>query len=101
MPRYNYLCDDCGPFDEIFPLADFANPQPCPNCGYPAPRALSTAGLMGGGADDRGNSAKRAAAPHRSGCGCCGPVKGQPAKFEASALPRKARGSSRNLLSKT
>jgi putative FmdB family regulatory protein len=34
MPRYNYLCEDCGPFDEIVPLADFANPQPCPNCGY-------------------------------------------------------------------
>jgi putative FmdB family regulatory protein len=33
MPTYDYGCERCGRFIETRPMAEFALPQPCPNCG--------------------------------------------------------------------
>ena len=32
MPVYDYLCDDCGPFTDMRPMAECDEPQDCPQC---------------------------------------------------------------------
>lgn len=41
MPRYNYQCRRCGPFDDWQPMSRSDAPAKCPRCGKPAPRAVS------------------------------------------------------------
>jgi putative FmdB family regulatory protein len=41
MPRYNYHCRRCGPFDDWQPMSRSDAPAKCPRCGRPAPRAVS------------------------------------------------------------
>lgn len=70
MPTYDYNCQTCGTFSEVRPMAEFAQPQPCPACGDPAPRAFLSAPALGGGA----RMETAAAAPmraHPGGCSCC------------------------------
>jgi len=41
MPIYNYECNSCGNgFEELIPLAQYQDPQPCPECGESAPRVM-------------------------------------------------------------
>ena len=41
MPTYNYECAACSNgFEELIPLAQYQEPQPCPECGELAPRVL-------------------------------------------------------------
>lgn len=47
MPVYEYLCDRCGGFQSSQPIARAAVPQPCPDCGEPAPRALAAPHVRG------------------------------------------------------
>lgn len=80
MPTYDYNCERCGTFSESRPMAEFAAPQPCPQCGDPAPRAFLSAPALGGGA-----SPETAAAPqrmHPGGCSCCA----APRRFSAEAV---------------
>jgi putative FmdB family regulatory protein len=54
MPTYEYLCTQCGRFDQRRPLSESALPGVCPGCGKDAPRALSApyvgaAATAGGG----------------------------------------------------
>jgi putative FmdB family regulatory protein len=70
MPTYEYECADCGPFNEVRPIAEFDRPQPCPDCAEPAPRLLTLAAI-GGGAP--APSAGVAPAAHAGGCACCMP----------------------------
>lgn len=43
MPTYNYQCDACSnEFEELIPLAQYQDPQPCPECDEPAPRVLGS-----------------------------------------------------------
>jgi putative FmdB family regulatory protein len=79
MPTYDYDCGRCGPFSESYPMAEFAQPQPCPACGDPAPRALTSPAI--GGA----SPAKASPAPfraHAGGCRCCA----APRRFSAEAV---------------
>lgn len=69
MPTYEYECEDCGPFTEVRPLAEYDRPQPCPDCGRPAPRLLTVAAI-GGGASEAAATPARA---HSGGCACCAP----------------------------
>ena len=48
MPTYDYQCATCRPFRDSYPMAAFADPQPCPACGAPSPRALTLPALAGG-----------------------------------------------------
>jgi putative FmdB family regulatory protein len=80
MPTYDYSCATCGPFSEVLPMAAFAQPQPCPSCGTPAPRAFLSAPALGGGA--RMEAAPAAPRAHPGGCSCCA----APRRFTAEAV---------------
>ncbi len=67
MPNYEYECENCGPFMENRPMAEFDQPQPCPDCGDLAPRLLTCPALAGGASEDAGI----AAPSHPGGCACC------------------------------
>jgi len=45
MPRYNYICEQCGPFEEWQSMAQFDKPFACPSCGIKADRAVSAPSL--------------------------------------------------------
>ena len=59
MPVYDYLCERCGPFTDMRPMAECDAPNDCPRCGRAAPRAFLTAPL---------SSMKK---NHGAGCACC------------------------------
>ena len=41
MPVYDFICDDCGPFDQRRSLAEAGDPVTCPRCGKEARRVYS------------------------------------------------------------
>lgn len=41
MPVYNYICETCGPFEAMAPMAKFSDPCDCPSCGAVSERALT------------------------------------------------------------
>ena len=43
MPVYEYLCNDCGPFTDMRPMAECDDPQDCPHCENESPRVILTA----------------------------------------------------------
>ena len=43
MPVYEYLCNDCGPFTDMRPMAECDLPQDCPQCESESPRVILTA----------------------------------------------------------
>ncbi len=43
MPVYEYLCNDCGPFTDMRPMAECDAPQDCPQCESASPRVILTA----------------------------------------------------------
>jgi putative FmdB family regulatory protein len=43
MPVYEYQCNDCGPFTQLRPMAEYELPSDCPDCGAQAPRVMLTA----------------------------------------------------------
>jgi putative FmdB family regulatory protein len=82
MPVYEYLCDDCGPFTQMRPMAQYDKAQKCPECGRRAPRAILTAPHFSAMAADRrqahATNERSANEPkllsktkHGSGCSCC------------------------------
>jgi putative FmdB family regulatory protein len=40
MPVYDYVCNDCGPFTDMRPMAECDAPQDCPKCESASPRAI-------------------------------------------------------------
>jgi putative FmdB family regulatory protein len=77
MPVYEYLCDKCGPFTAIRPMAEYENPHDCPSCGKDAPRVLLTAPRMSLMASDirtahatneRSAHAPKSSKAHGAGC---------------------------------
>jgi putative FmdB family regulatory protein len=79
MPSYDYGCERCGRFTASRPMAEFALPQACPECGELAPRAL-TSPAIGGGASE--GFAAATGASHPGGCRCCA----APGRFCAEAV---------------
>jgi putative FmdB family regulatory protein len=88
MPLYEYICDDCGPFVHARPMAEYDDPQDCPDCGTPSPRALLTAPRLSCMATGRRTAfavnernvhapqtISQYEATHGSGCRCCLPKK--------------------------
>ena len=82
MPVYDYLCEHCGPFSAMRPMAAYAAPVPCA-CGSEAPRALlappAFAGMEAGARRAHATNERSAHAPkqsrkHPASCGCCRPA---------------------------
>ena len=84
MPVYDYLCQRCGPFTEMRPMAQSDAPHACPQCGKSAPRAFLTAPYCASmsaelrtahATNERSASAPKSLAAlkasHGSGCSCC------------------------------
>lgn len=83
MPLYNYVCDECGPFDAWASMSQAGQPCECPQCALPGERDVAAPhlSLMNGTlrkALDRSERStsepkvvKRA---HLANCGCklCG-----------------------------
>lgn len=101
MPTYDYLCADCGPFSTIMPMSASGDPQACPACRSPSPRALlsfpamgrmTTEGRLAAATNERNRHAPmtageyrdQSARRHRAGCACCAPAK---PKLTADAPP--------------
>ncbi|HWM48822.1 MAG TPA: zinc ribbon domain-containing protein [Xanthobacteraceae bacterium] len=84
MPVYEYLCDDCGPFTAMRPMAECDEPHTCPDCRSEAPRVLLTAPhcttlsperRRAHATNERSAHAPKSLAEHKaahpSGCSCC------------------------------
>lgn len=41
MPAYDFVCDECGPFEERRSFAEAGEPMTCPSCGREARRVYS------------------------------------------------------------
>jgi putative FmdB family regulatory protein len=82
MPTYEYECADCGPFTDVRPMAEYDQPQACPDCGAMAPRLLACTAIAGGAADPASTAAP--ARSHAGGCACC--VAPGPRRFSADAV---------------
>ena len=84
MPVYEYLCNTCGGFAAMRPMAQAALGHACPDCGVEAPRAMLSAPAFAGrdraGRIARDINERSAHAPkesgktephkHSAGCGC-------------------------------
>ena len=85
MPVYEYLCNDCGPFTDMRPMAECDAPQDCPQCEVrSAARHPDGAGLSSAcpsdkrkahATNERSSNAPKTVdeykASHGAGCGCC------------------------------
>src|ERR1700735_2687157 len=84
MPVYDYVCNDCGPFTDMRPMAECDAPRDCPRCEVSAPRVILTAPNFLCMPSDRrkaivtnersSHAPKTLAeykASHGPGCGCC------------------------------
>lgn len=84
MPVYEYMCESCGPFTMMRPMADYEKPCACPDCEEISPRVMLTAprfstlsaGLRLAHATnersaDKPNTLSGLKSQHGSGCSCC------------------------------
>jgi len=80
MPVYEYLCRDHGAFEAMRPMAEYAEPCACPDCGQEAPRVMLTVPRLAAmGAEtrrahetnERASHEPRSTRTHGPGCGCC------------------------------
>ena len=92
MPVYDYLCNECGPFTDMRPMAECDEPQDCPQCASEAPRAILTAPNFfcmssdkrkAHATNERSSNAPKTVdqykASHGPGCGCC--LSGKPSRL--------------------
>ena len=94
MPVYDYECPSCGPFTAFRPMAEYAQPATCDECGKSAPRAFLTAPALAGmdaglrrslAVNERSrHEPRRSNGAHPSGCGCCSTAKRTPAAAGAA-----------------
>jgi putative FmdB family regulatory protein len=102
MPVYEYLCQRCGPFTQMRPMAEYDLPSECPHCAGAAPRVILTPPRFSTlGADVRAAHAtneRSANAPGRSsslqrkhgtGCGCCSGRMDRRGKSGAKSFPTR------------
>ena len=98
MPSYEYLCPECGPFMALRPMSEFQLPQPCEDCGVPAPRALLSAPALSGidsgqrrarETNERSANAPSRAKRHPASCGCCSGGRLNASAAAAKSFPAK------------
>jgi putative FmdB family regulatory protein len=93
MPVYDYLCDACGPFTNMRPMAECDEPDVCPDCGASAPRVMinvphfacmPAAARTAHATNERSAHAPKTVAEYKAshgpGCGCCSSKK--PARLQ-------------------
>ncbi len=100
MPTYEYLCNDCGPFTNMRPMAECDEPDDCPHCAGSAPRAYLTAPAFfcmpaasrkAHATNEQSRHAPKTSAEykasqdrkHGAGCGCCSGKK--PARLQTKS----------------
>ena len=101
MPVYEYLCNDCGPFTDMRPMAECDDPQDCPRCATESPRVILTAPAFFCMPSDKrkahATNERSANAPktlgeykasHGPGCGCCSTGKKKPARLVTKTRER-------------
>lgn len=80
MPVYEYMCPEHGPFEAMRPMADYAAPCDCPDCGEAAPRVMLTVprlAVMDGATrtahatNERARHEPKSTRTHGPGCSCC------------------------------
>jgi putative FmdB family regulatory protein len=84
MPVYEYLCERCGSFTQMRPMAESALPSECPDCATMAPRVILTAPhcstlsattRAAHATNERSANAPRSLSSmgsgHGGGCSCC------------------------------
>ena len=96
MPVYDYMCETCGPFTALRPMAQCSDPCACPDCQVPAARAYlnfpSIAGMDSCRRKAFATNERNAHSPtvsrkadresrgegrgHAPGCACCSGGKG-------------------------
>jgi putative FmdB family regulatory protein len=94
---YEYLCDDCGPFTVMRPMAECDLPHDCPRCTREAPRVILTAphfsclapeARLAHATNERSRHAPQLLSAskqaHGPGCACCAP--------KSSRMVRRGRG---------
>ena len=90
MPVYEYWCDTHGAFEAIRPMADYAAPHACPDCGAEAPRVMLTVPRLATmetsrrtahETNERAAHEPKSTRRHGPGCACCSG--GRPAKIRA------------------
>lgn len=63
MPYYDFVCGECGPFEQQRPLAEASDPMDCPTCGrqarrvYAMPNTKLTPAALSGAMDRADKSA--------------------------------------------
>ncbi len=104
MPVYEYLCDNCGPFTMMRPMAECDEPSDCPACEASAPRVILTAphfACMSAekrtahATNERSRHAPMSldqykATKHGAGCSCCSTVKKPSRRMNRSASGAKS-----------
>jgi len=105
MPVYEYLCDACGDFTEMRPMAEYKDPQPCPDCGGASPRVMLTAPHFSGmsresmaahATNERASNAPMSigeykSKQHPSSCSCCSTgMKSRTKKKDGTAASKTA-----------
>lgn len=104
MPVYEYLCDSCGDFTEMRPMAEYKDPQPCPDCGTASKRVMLTAPHFSGmsresmaahATNERASNTPMTTgeykAKHPSSCSCCsGGMKSRTKKKDGTAASKTA-----------
>jgi len=94
MPVYEYLCNDCGPFTDMRPMAECDLSQACPQCEAQSPRVILTAPKFlsmssdqrkAHATNERSSNAPKTLgeykASHGPGCGCCSGSAKKPARL--------------------
>lgn len=80
MPVYEYACEECGPFAALRPMAEYADPQACPDCGSSSPRVMLTAPMLANmdagrrtafATNERSQHEPKSTKKHGAGCSCC------------------------------
>jgi putative FmdB family regulatory protein len=102
MPTYEYECARCGAFEAFRPAKEYREPQPCPDCGSPAPRVVLSAVAVSDmpaaarkahAVNERSAHAPKTSAQlrHGRGCSCCGNGKNNTAgaASENTSFPNK------------
>lgn len=80
MPVYEYMCDDCGLFEDMAPMSRFADPCDCPTCGVSARRVMvsvpaisfvSGSNRRAHETNERSADSPKRTSTHGPNCGCC------------------------------